>query len=201
MTICIETLRRDDVMRHQGSWSALDKIKDCCLILINIDSGNGLVRGGTKPLLKRILPYCQSIPFGNVVIFFFFLPEGTKPLSEPIRTSSVHPVSLSAMWHLFVAITSYQACVLLCYYNALSEWGPDHQPAIRLWPSEDWVRLGVPYVVIEGRQKTTPLMPVWHYFEPKPKVHVRTGRWHYVVWSCTKVGSIDVLYELGPVSI
>ena len=67
----------------------------------------------------------------------------------------------TAIWHLLVAMTAYQACVLLCFYNSLTGWLPEYHGSLHLWPSNDWLKLGVPYVVIQQRHRIDSPLPMW----------------------------------------
>ena len=51
---------------------------------------------------------------------------------------------LHAVWHLLIAIASYQVLVVFAYYLAAKR--NDVQAVLQTWPSEDWTRLGVSYV-------------------------------------------------------
>ena len=65
-----------------------------------------------------------------------------------------------SFWHLFVAITAHQACVLCAYYDSLSEDLGDYVPHLRVWPATRWEALAVPHVTIEPLKPSAPLEAV-----------------------------------------
>ena len=49
------------------------------------------------------------------------------------------------LWHVGILLSSYQTCVLFCYFSAMAQV-PERAPVLRLWPSETYGIWGVPYV-------------------------------------------------------
>ena len=52
---------------------------------------------------------------------------------------------MHCLWHIFIALASYQACVLYAYFDALEEV-PNQQPIIHYWPHDSFGICGIPYV-------------------------------------------------------
>ena len=55
---------------------------------------------------------------------------------------------LHAMWHILIAITACQGCVMYAYFDACAEVG-HMSPTIKFWPDDSWEYFGVPYVDLD----------------------------------------------------
>lgn len=63
--------------------------------------------------------------------------------------SSIQFPYLHGLWHIFIFIASYTACVLFAYF-AVREERPEKRAVLRYWPRNDF-ELGIPYVLIKTR--------------------------------------------------
>jgi alkaline ceramidase len=55
---------------------------------------------------------------------------------------------LHCIWHIFIFLTTYQACVLLAYFSARTEV-PEQMPVIEYWPNNTWNFWGIPFVKLK----------------------------------------------------
>lgn len=55
--------------------------------------------------------------------------------------------NLHALWHVFICVGSYMACVLFAYFEVVNE-APELCPSIKYWPN-DSIDLGIAYVDIK----------------------------------------------------
>jgi hypothetical protein len=53
------------------------------------------------------------------------------------------------LWHLLVALSSYQAIVFIVYAGAVKAVAGHGRPVMRLWPADDWRLTGVAYVELK----------------------------------------------------
>lgn len=61
--------------------------------------------------------------------------------------SSISFPYLHGLWHIFIFIASYTACVLFAYFSVREE-RPLEKAVLRYWPRNDF-ELGIPYVCIK----------------------------------------------------
>ncbi|KAF5284843.1 hypothetical protein FQR65_LT13395 [Abscondita terminalis] len=65
--------------------------------------------------------------------------------------SSINFPYLHGLWHIFIFIASYTACVLFAYF-AVKDEKPDKRAVLKYWPRNDF-ELGIPYVFIKSHCK------------------------------------------------
>lgn len=65
--------------------------------------------------------------------------------------SSINFPYLHGLWHVFIFISSYTACVLFAYFSVKEE-KPDKKATLKYWPKNDF-ELGIPYVSIKAHNK------------------------------------------------
>lgn len=61
--------------------------------------------------------------------------------------SSINFPYLHGLWHIFIFIASYTACVLFAYFSVKEE-RPQNKAVLRYWPRNDF-EFGIPYVLIK----------------------------------------------------
>ncbi|XP_071447227.1 alkaline ceramidase [Hetaerina americana] len=66
--------------------------------------------------------------------------------------SSINFPYLHGLWHIFIFIASYTACVLFAYFSVKDE-RPEQTPILKYWPRDDF-ELGIPYVSIRCYYKS-----------------------------------------------
>ncbi|KAK5637777.1 hypothetical protein RI129_000040 [Pyrocoelia pectoralis] len=72
-------------------------------------------------------------------------------LGIPSRGLQINFPYLHGLWHVFIFISSYTACVLFAYFSVKEE-KPDKKATLKYWPKNDF-ELGIPYVSIKAHNK------------------------------------------------
>lgn len=65
--------------------------------------------------------------------------------------SSINFPYLHGLWHIFIFIASYTACVLFAYFTVKNE-NLDRLAFLKYWPKNEW-ELGIPFVAIKSDYK------------------------------------------------
>lgn len=55
---------------------------------------------------------------------------------------------MHCLWHIFIALASYQAIVLFAYFDAVAEV-PEQKPVLKYWPLDQLGFMGIPYIIFE----------------------------------------------------
>jgi len=131
-------------------WPALNAI---CLMGLAIPVTYIMARETRKTVNARV----KTLGMRCIVVWCFaFTTWVTDRLHCPFWLSIGFPY-MHALWHLLVCITSYQAAILLCYYNAIGDHSHEFNISLKLWPDETWTKTGIPYVHVEKRVKNYPV--------------------------------------------
>ncbi|XP_022902214.1 alkaline ceramidase isoform X2 [Onthophagus taurus] len=101
------------------------------------------VRRDKNERIHRLGVRCASVWF--VAVFCWI---NDRLLCE--AWSAIKFPYLHGLWHIFIFIASYTACVLFAYFSVREE-KPEERAVLRYWPKNDF-ELGIPYVSIKTAQ-------------------------------------------------